>query len=70
MNLPRLAAGFLFTIGTGLASARGTQVYSQEVFDRLAADKKPILLAVQAPWCPIDYKGGASSSSSSQPRSH
>lgn len=56
MKIARILVAFaLATIAT-LASAGTIKPYDQAAFDKLAAEGKPIVLSVRAPWCPTCKK--------------
>lgn len=52
MKIARTALLFILTAMVSLAMAGEIKPYSQARFDTLAAEGKPVLLAVHATWCP------------------
>ena len=52
MKLFRIVVGFALAALASLAFAGSIQPYDQAAFDKLAAEGKPIVLSVRAPWCP------------------
>ena len=52
MKLFRIVVGFALAALASLAFAGTIQPYDQAAFDKLAAEGKPIVLSVRAPWCP------------------
>lgn len=56
MNIARIFVAFAVATLASLASAGTIKPYDQAAFDQLAAEGKPIVLSVRAPWCPICAK--------------
>ena len=56
MNLARTLVAFVLAALATFASAGTIKPYDQAAFDRLAAEGKPIVLSVRAPWCPTCKK--------------
>lgn len=56
MKFVRAIAAVALTVFAGLASAGTIKPFDQAAFDHLAAEGKPIVITVQAPWCPICKK--------------
>ena len=52
MNIARIFAALALTTLASWASAGTITPYDQAAFDTLAAEGKPIVLTVRAPWCP------------------
>ncbi len=52
MKLARLLVASFLAAFAALASAGTIRPYDASAFDRLAAEGKPIVLSVRAPWCP------------------
>ena len=56
MNIARIFAALDLTTLASWASASSITPYDQAAFDKLAAEGKPIVLSVRAPWCPTCAK--------------
>lgn len=52
MNLPKTIAMLALSAFAGLAIAGESRPFSQQEFDRLNHDGKPVVLDVTASWCP------------------
>ena len=52
MNALRAAAALFLTAVSALAFAGEIKPYDQAAVDKLAADGKPVVIAVHASWCP------------------
>lgn len=52
MTIVRTLVGLLLAAFTSLALAGSIEQYDQAKFDKLAAEGKPIVISVRAPWCP------------------
>ena len=56
MNIARILVAFCLVTLAAWASAGTIKPYDQAAFDQLAAEGKPIVLSVRAPWCPTCKK--------------
>lgn len=56
MNIARILVAFALATLATLASAGTIKPYDQAAFDKLAAEGKPIVLSIRAPWCPTCAK--------------
>ena len=52
MKIAKTALLFILSASLSLAMAGGVKIYTQAQFDRLAGEGKPVVLAIQASWCP------------------
>ena len=52
MNIPKIIAIAALAMSAVVAAAAEPRPYSQQEFDRLAHDGKPVLVDVAATWCP------------------
>lgn len=56
MNIARILVAFALATLATWASAGTIKPYDQAAFDKLAAEGKPIVLSIRAPWCPTCAK--------------
>ncbi len=52
MNIPKIIAIAALAMSAVVAAAAEPRPYTQQEFDRLAHDGKPVLVDVAATWCP------------------